>query len=151
MKRRAGWAALLGCVLCLAACKRFQAQMTAEAELRALPPARSCSALLPDFGAREQAGGANVIFLAPNGVMDIRNDGGGCWIRYRYRVGGKPVVPDMRISTPPDFGKVLVGGVDGELRIAYRPQTGYEGYDQFVVLLDTPEKWQIPVRVAVQR
>ena len=146
-----GWFVLLSCLLALTGCKRFPNEMISEAALKALPQSRGCSGYQSEFGKREDLEKDLVTFVQPKGFIEIQNDGGWCWASLRYTSNGKASVPGMRVETPPRSGKVLLGGVDGKIYIAYRPNENFAGMDRFVVLLDTAENWRIPVDVEVSR
>jgi hypothetical protein len=120
--------------------------------LSQLRPAQACSASLPFFGHYYHAGERNAgsFFQPADGRIALRNDGGWCAIRHRFAWLGLVMAPRMTLEVPPRHGEVVLGALDGDLRLAYRPHPGYAGPDEFVVRLHSPIPETIPVRVIVQ-
>jgi hypothetical protein len=136
----------IAAAFCLAA---FLANKPAAAQAAAAPDtsltrAENCVASLPPFGGR----GAN--YLAPNGTIQMGNDGGWCWLSIGWVWRGDQVVPQAKLVFGPLHGAVQIAPVDGMLRVAYKPAPGYIGRDLFKVLITGfGEKNKVPVHVTV--
>jgi hypothetical protein len=139
-------------ITCLAAGCSFPPppQQSTEAEMLALPTARLCEASLPVFGRfffpGDVAPGA---YIPPDGNIRMSNDSGWCQLTNTFVFREVVTTGTMSLATPPIHGEVRTGTVGQQLRIAYRPSPGFTGTDGFVVHLDTPQPWDIPVHVVV--
>jgi len=122
------------------------AQVLAE-----LTPAMRCDASLPYFGVHRTSRDSRPEIIPADGRIDMANDGGWCVIRYQTTMpnGGLARFP-AEVRTPPSNGDVVVGTLDGHLRIAYRPARGFTGEDQFLVRTTSPLIYDIPVKVRVR-
>jgi hypothetical protein len=138
-----------GVCLLLAGCQQPPPQNAAE--LSALHAAGACDANLPVFGWFSGGGRHMSWYLAPHGSIIMENDGGWCAIRYDAYYGTVPITPEMRVIEPPQHGKVVVGSLAQELRIAYQPAPGFAGTDVFKVRISGPTPDNIPVQVVVTR
>ena len=151
MQRRLMLSCLFGVLISGCALADPDADWNAAA-LSQLRPAQSCAASLPFFGHYYHAGEHNAgsFFQPADGRIALRNDGGWCAIRHRFAWQGLVMAPPMTVLQPPRHGEVVLGALAGDLRLAYRPNPGYAGSDQFVVRLQSPIPETIPVQVAVQ-
>jgi hypothetical protein len=118
--------------------------------LAEMTPAMRCETSLPFFGVYRASRDSRPEVIPADGRMDMGNDGGWCVIRLRPTgpSGGLARFPAV-VRTPPAHGEVVVGTLDGQLRIAYRPARGFAGEDQFLVRTTSPMVYDIPVRVRV--
>ena len=125
-------------------------QQSTAAELQALVPSRHCQPSLPVFGRFLYPGGVSPgAYLPPNGNIRMSQDGGWCQLNNVFVFRGVVTVGTMSLASPPIHGEVLTGNVGEQLRIAYRPFPAFTGTDAFVVHLNAPQPWDIPVRVTV--
>ena len=141
-----------GGVLALAAGCDFPPppQQSTAAELQALTPAKTCQASLPVFGRFFYPGDVPPgTYIPPQGTIRMNNDGGWCMLHNVFVFRDVITVGTLSLVKPPAHGEVRTGTVGDELRIAYRPQPGFTGADPFVVHLDAPQPWDIPVSVFV--
>ena len=139
-----------GGALLLASCDIGPQPGTSAANVEALPMARDCVASLPLFGSWHYPGGlVGEAYIPPNGSIRTNNDGGWCWTKYVFNWGQQPIVPGMRVAVLPQHGEVRTGAIGNELRFAYRPAPEFTGEDNFEIRLDTPNPWDVPVRVTV--
>ncbi len=134
----------------LAGCAAWQLpEQNAEA-LAALPIAARCEAELPFFGYYRYSRDEATQYMAPDGRIVMGQDGGWCMIRYQVAmVNSAPVMARAEVRQAPTQGSVMVGTLDGLLRIAYRPNPGFMGQDAFLVSLHGPVSYVVPVRVFV--
>ena len=139
-----------GVGLLLGGCQAVSQPEQNRAELEGLRPARDCSASLPVFGRFPGGGPREVTYLPPNGSIVVGNDGGWCTIQAEAQWERQVYTADLQVTQPPAHGGVVVGSVNGKLRIAYRPAPNYVGPDGFRVALGGPTPWDIPVSVAVR-
>ena len=146
---RVRFALTAGLALALSGCAATPPQNAAR--LAALRPAQACHASLPTFG--RFPGGRGMTFeivMPPHGRIAMDNTGGWCAIRFHFAVRGQiPVIAPLHLARAPAHGRVVVGNLDGAMRIAYRPAPGFSGRDRFSVRMGGPEPWTIPVRVRV--
>jgi hypothetical protein len=142
--------AVVGIGLIAGACQAPPAPDQNRAELEGLRPAHECSASLPTFG-RFPGGRREVTYIPPDGSIQMANDGGWCWIQTQAIWERQLYTAEIHLTEPPANGTAVVGSVDGQMRIAYRPAPNYVGPDAFHVALGGPTPWDIPVRVAVTR
>jgi hypothetical protein len=135
----------------LAACQAPPLDQNAAA-LTALPVARTCDASLPSFGRFPTGGGVGTdIFLPPDAHIAMANDGGWCTIDFTHSEGwSPPTVSPLSVRQAPEHGQAEVGSVGTGMRIAYRPEPGFIGADDFTVHLAGPKPWNIPVQVSVR-
>ena len=125
-------------------------QASTEAELRSLGFSKLCQPNLPVFGRFYYPGDIwPGDYLPPHGSILMSNDGGWCQIGHVFTYRQAVSVGTLSVATPPIHGQVRTGAVGPQLRIAYRPAPGFTGTDGFVVHLNTPEPWDIPVQVTV--
>jgi hypothetical protein len=117
-----------------------------------LQPAQYCDATLPFFGHYRHIGRRNSgpLFQPADGRITMRNDGGWCSIQHKFAYEGLVLTAPMTLTVPPRHGEVVLGSLQEELRLAYRPAPGYAGPDAFEARLDSPVPETIPVRVTVQ-
>lgn len=108
-------------------------------DIRFLQKARICSGTVPEIDLRYAR------FAPPQATIRMSNDGGWCWAEFSVSpstgfifsqapaVGGPtlPVAPDSDVTAPPAHGTVLIGAVNGQTRLAYRPSPGFAGTDEF--------------------
>jgi len=151
MRRRLMLVCLCGALTSGCALRNPDADWNVET-LSQLRPAQSCAASLPFFGHYYHAGERNAgpFFQPADGRIALRDDGGWCAIRHRFAWQGLVMAPRMTLEAPPRHGEVVLGALGGDLRLAYRPNLGYAGPDEFVVWLHSPIPETIPVRVTVQ-
>ena len=146
---RARFALIAGLALGLSGCAATPPQNAAR--LAAQPMAKACHASLPTFGRFPGGHSMNFdIVMPPHGRIAMDNDGRWCAIRFHFAVRGQiPVIAPLHLARAPAHGRVVLGNLDGAMRIAYRPAPGFAGRDRFVVRMGGPEPWVIPVRVRV--
>jgi serine/threonine protein kinase len=113
----------------------------ATTDIRFLQKARTCSGMVPEIDLRYAR------FATPQATIRMSNDGGWCWAEFSVSpstgfgfsqassVGGHTlrVAPDTDMIAPPAHGTVLMGAVNGQSRLAYRPSSGFTGADEFRV------------------
>jgi hypothetical protein len=75
------------------------------------------------------------VMAGTNATMSIENDGGWCWVDTYVRSDWRALsATSVVVTNPPRHGRVLVGDIDNqEVRIAYRPEPGFGGQDNFSV------------------
>ena len=124
-------------------------QQSTAAELQALVSSKFCQPSLPVFG-RFYAGRAPFgAYIPPDGNIRMSQDGGWCQLSNVFVFSQVVTVGTLSLASPPIHGEVRTGNVGEQLRIAYRPFPGFTGTDAFVVHLDAPQPWDIPVHVTV--
>jgi len=113
----------------------------ATTDIRFLQKARTCSGMVPKIDLRYTR------FAPPQATIRMSNDGGWCWAEFSvnpstgfgfsHAAGWAgptlPVAPDSDMIEPPAHGTVLIGTVNGQTRLAYRPLSGFTGADEFRV------------------
>jgi hypothetical protein len=125
-------------------------QSTAE-QMQALESSKLCQPSLPVFGRFFFPGDVPPgTYIPPNGNIRMNNDGGWCQISHIFVFREVEEVGTMTLAVPPAHGEVRTGTVGKQLRIAYRPAPGFNGIDNFVVHLATPQPWDVPFRVVVE-
>lgn len=125
-------------------------QQSTAAELQALTPSRVCLPDLPVFGRFLYPGDVRYgSYIPPNGKITVSSDDGWCQISHIFTFQNSVTVGTLSLATPPLHGEVRTGVVGEQLRIAYRPVAGFTGTDHFIVHLDTPQPWDIPIAVSV--
>ena len=140
----------IGAGLAAASCQLPPQPQQNRAELERLQAARDCSATLPWFG--WVYGGPRELHYQPaDGRIAMRNDGGWCWVSTELTWERQVITPEMRVTQPPEHGSVIVGSVNAQIRIAYRPAPDYAGADSFQVRYGGPTPDNVPVRVTVVR
>ncbi len=142
--------AILLLAIPLVSCAGLKAPEQNAADLAALPAAGMCESSLPFFGHYLGPGERLPQYAAPDGRITMRNDGGWCWIRHQLVLNNTPTVGTFTLLQPPAHGQVVVGTLDGLARIAYRPEPGFFGNDDFTVRVTNPMRDVIPVRVIVR-
>jgi hypothetical protein len=148
--RLASLAIAVPMVVLLGACTSLRPAEQNAVQLAALPAAGTCQADLPFFGYYRYTRDEREQYVDPDGRIAMANDGGWCAIRYQVMMlNGGFATGNAEVKAPPAHGEVLVGTLDGLLRIAYRPQPGFVGSDVFSVYLRGPIPYVIPVRVKV--
>ncbi len=120
--------------------------------LVALRPAADCQSALPFFGHVRYPDDSirGWQFIPADGSIQMRNDGGWCSIRHQFNFNGALSTPEMTVLAPPTHGQVVLGALEGQLRLAYQPKPGFSGTDQFLVRLHSPIPEEIPVGVIVR-
>lgn len=141
------WAGLAGLVSGCAQTPDHNAQA-----LTALRPAAECQSALPFFGHVRFPGDPMRAwqFIPAEGSIQMRNDGGWCSIRHQFNFNGALSTPEMTMLDPPAHGQVVLGALEGRIRLAYQPAPGFSGTDQFRVRLHSPIPEEIPVGVVVR-
>ncbi len=90
-----------------------------------------------DQPARASACAASAYHVTPgeNATMTIKNDGGWCWADTYERSYWRILSAyDVTVIKPPKNGLVRMRDIGNqEVRVAYRPDTGFAGTDSFVV------------------
>lgn len=109
-----------------------------------LPPAHECRAALPLFG--HPAGD----YIAPQGSMQMDNDGGWCLLQFTQTFRQIYIVPSVSVVDAPAHGQVVAERLSGRIGLAYRPAPGFTGTDHFAVRTDGPLPHTIPVDVTVR-
>ena len=137
-------------ILALPSCANMTMPEQNAAELAALPAASACEASLPFFGHFINAGERIPMYAEPDGRITMRNDGGWCSIRHQLVLNNTAVIGTFNLLQPPAHGQVVVGTLQGLARIAYRPEPGFVGNDEFSVRVTNPMRDTIPVRVSVR-
>ena len=119
--------------------------------LASLRPVADCQSALPFFGHVRYPGDPlrGWQFIPAEGSIQMRNDGGWCSIRHQFNFNGAISTPEMTMLDPPSHGEVVLGALEGRIRLAYQPKPGFIGTDQFRVRLHSPIPEEIPVRVVV--
>lgn len=134
----------------LMGCAQWQAPEQNAAELAALPMAANCDARLPFFGYYSYGNRPPDMYIQPDARIAMGNDGGWCAIRYQMAMpNGSVTTSEAVVTRPPAHGSVVVGTLEGKLRIAYRPAPGFQGDDAFLVYLKGPIPYKLPVQVRV--
>ena len=117
-----------------------------------LTAAKTCKAELPRFGYFDW------MYYPPKGTMAVGNDGGWCWVDATFTQFGTlslydrsiPVPAKLTLTTAPHGGEVMLGYAGDGVRIAYRPNPGFSGPDEFHVYADEVyHQFDIPMRVTV--
>jgi hypothetical protein len=147
--RQAGLVAL---TILAAGCAGLQPPEQNAAQLAALaPPAAQCEPTLPFFGFYRYSRDERPQYVEPDGRIVMGNDGGWCVIRYQVMTpNGGFATTEAEIRKEPAHGSVIVGTLDGLLRIAYRPAPGFVGEDGFAVYLRGPVPYLVPIKVWVR-
>jgi hypothetical protein len=69
--------------------------------------------------------------------VEMKNDGGWCWINLFATNGSLQFVPSYHVIKPPAHGELVMGTVDKKARIAYRPVAGFVGVDTYTLMNTT--------------
>jgi hypothetical protein len=109
-----------------------------------LPPAHECQAALPLFG--HPAGD----YIAPQGSMQMGNDGGWCLLQFTQTFRQIYITPSVSVVDAPAHGQAVAERLSGRIALAYRPAPGFTGTDHFTVRTDGPLPHTIPVDVTVR-
>ena len=72
-----------------------------------------------------------------NSKIEMKNDGGWCWINLFATNGSFQFVPSYHVTKPPAHGELVMGALDKKARIAYRPVAGFVGVDTYTLMNTT--------------
>jgi len=72
-----------------------------------------------------------------NSKIEMKNDGGWCWINLSATNGSFQFVPSYHVTKSPAHGELVMGAVDKKARIAYRPVAGFVGVDTYTLMNTT--------------
>lgn len=121
------------------------------AELTALKKSAQCESWLPFFGQYRFPGEIMFTYAEPHGGIRMNNDGGWCWIVYELTFNFVRTWSNLSLHEPPQHGSVVLGTLNGNLRMAYRPNPGFTGSDDFKVEVERPVRYIVPVHVEVAK
>jgi hypothetical protein len=124
-------------------------------DVKSLQEAQICSGVVPKLDLRF------VRFAPPQATISMSNEGGWCWAE--FSVNSSPVsfsgsltpttftiAPETNVIVPPTHGTILIGPVNGETRLAYRPSPGFTGADEFrIKFFDIINAAGVPLTVHV--
>ena len=81
-----------------------------------------------------------------NTEMKMSKEGGWCWVRG----GSFQYVATYRVTKAPEHGQFVMGEVNKRTQVAYKPDAGFVGDDQYT-LMDTTSNSERLVTVKVSR
>lgn len=119
-------------------------ELVSSIPMAGLTAASDCKAALPTFG--DMFGN----YVAPQGTLNLTNDGGWCSLQFTQTLRQIYVVPDVRLIAPPSHGEVVARKMPDRIAVAYRPAPEFVGTDHFAVRTDGPLPHTIPVDVTVR-
>lgn len=64
-------------------------------------------------------------------TITMNNDGGWCWMMSSAYERGNQYGPDLKVTEQPSYGQVNIAVGEKQTRVAYKPNPGFTGTDQF--------------------
>jgi hypothetical protein len=132
---------LFGAAAVLLSMVSAQTGRTQSQAVTDLPRAKTCRA-------------TNTMAIAGGSVgastVRMSGDGGWCWINLWATQGSLQYIPKYRIAQAPAHGELVMGEVDKNARIAYRPAPGFVGVDTYT-LMNTMNNSERVVTVTVSK
>ena len=83
-------------------------------------------------------------------TINMKNDGGWCWLTVWATHGSLLYAPTFHVSHPPTHGELMMGEVSKRARIEYRPVAAFAGEDTYTIV-DVMTNMERVVRVTVSR
>jgi len=123
------------------------AQSVQTSDVSSLSKAAGCQGRNPNFGLSQAA------LNPPVSTIKMNNDGGWCWAQFAIHPynAARPTAPETRITKSPAHGIAITGPVENgqHARLAYRPQPGFSGTDEFEISFQSITNGWLPMIVQV--